>query len=156
MGSWRQPIGLTQRQSRARARDENPIALSQPARLSHRPRQQLTASESDQPEPHQLDTNQQRVSIACAIAKHFHTPHPSKTSPTLLPARLLRRPPAFTANTQHPRDHHALRASTTTSQHCALRAWLRRPRQEVVHHHPRCFCFPFTVRPPRMTAVLAE
>lgn len=46
-------------------------------------------------------------------------------------------------------------ASQPASQHCALRAWLCRPRQEAFHH-PRRLCLPFTVRLPRMTAVLAE
>ena len=71
------------------------IALSQPsAPLTPATAPSLQPSESDKPEPHQLYTNQQRVSIASAIAKHLPTPHPSKPPPSLLPARLLRRPPA--------------------------------------------------------------
>lgn len=133
------------------------IALSQrSAPLTPATAPSLQPSESDKPEPHQLYTNQQRVSIASAIAKHLPTPHPSKPPPSLLPARLLRRPPAWTPKRQTPRDHHALRASTTTSQPASLRAWLCRPRQEAIHHHPRCLCLPFTVRLPRMTAVPAE
>lgn len=96
------------------------IALPRQRASHHRPR--LQPSESDKPEPHQLYTNQQRVSIASAIAKHLSTPHPSKAPPYLLPARLLRRPPVLTPNARHPRDHHALRASTTTTSQPASTA----------------------------------
>jgi hypothetical protein len=81
--------------ARARRSSENRSLLPS-ARLSHRPRQHSKLTARVTTRPHQLNTNQQRVSIASAIAKHFQTPHPSQTPPSLLPARPLRRPPALT------------------------------------------------------------
>ena len=134
-----------------RARANIRIALFPSAPASHRPRQQLTARVTTSANP----TTRQQSATRQYRVRHRETfpvaaPEPNTT---LAIARAPFAPPTR-QHAKHPRDH-ALRASTTISQHSALRAWLLRLRQDA-SHHPRCLCWLFIVRPSRMTTVLAE